>query len=176
MSLKPATLPPRFYAILLATGWLTFLFHELAHWSTGTMLGHSMLLELNQVQALDPMPPGHALLVDAAGPLVTVLQAIVGFAMLCRRSNLGFALLYNAFFMRLLATGVSAWHPNDEMRISTELGLGAWTLPVLVATGLLILVVAASRRLKLTLRDQLLAYAVTSVTVTTIVAVDQLMF
>jgi len=88
------------------------------------------------------------------------------------RSQVGFALLYMAFFMRLLAAGMSFFNPNDEARISQLLGLGTWTLPLIVVLGLFCLLMSASRNLKLKFRDQFFCYLLASVVVSLIVGAD----
>ncbi len=119
------------------------------------------------------MPAGDQGLVSAAGPLVTIAQGVVGFWLVRRRRSLpGFALLYMAFFMRLLAAALSLFKPNDEARVSQLLGLGTWTLHLAVVAGLFILLLAASRDLKLRFRDQFFCYLVASIVVTLIVGVD----
>jgi len=164
-----------FYAILFFVGIGTFFIHEFAHWLTGVALGHDMIASPNHVWPRDPMSVRYQGLVSAAGPLVTIAQGIAGFWLVNRgRSLLGFALLYMAFFMRLLATAMSLFNPNDEARVSQLLGVGTWTLPLIVVVGLFILVVAASRKLELTVRDQFFCYLVASVVVSLIVGVDML--
>ncbi len=112
-------------------------------------------------------------MVSAAGPLVTIAQGIFGFWLFKRhRAQFGFALLYMAFFMRILAAGMSFFNPNDEARISQLLGLGTWTLPLVVVIGLFGLLVSASRDLKLRFRDQFFCYLTASIVVSLIVGVD----
>lgn len=173
MPRSPAAFPTTFYLVLLLTGIASFLVHELAHWLTGLVLGYEMVATLNSVTPMGSVTPRDLALIAGAGPLLTVGQGLLGFWLVWKsRSHLGFALLYIAFFMRLVAAGVSVFNPNDEAKLSQLLGLGTWTLPVLVVGGLLALVVVASRRLQLKLRDQLLCYVVASVAVTLVVGVD----
>ncbi|KFI06349.1 hypothetical protein JN27_16465 [Massilia sp. BSC265] len=68
---------------------------------------------------------------------------------------------------------VSALHPNDEARVSMYFGLGKWTLPVLVAGGLIALAVSASKRLALGWKDQVFCYLVASLAVSAIVGLDR---
>ncbi|MDB5790937.1 MAG: hypothetical protein JWQ80_961 [Massilia sp.] len=75
--------------------------------------------------------------------------------------------------MRLAAGLVSVLHPNDEARLSLYFGLGKWTLPVLVAAGLILLALKGSKRLGLTWKDQALCYLVASLAVSAIVALDR---
>jgi len=159
--------------ILFFVGVATFFIHELAHWIAGVALGHDMIATPNHVWSRSPLSVGDQAIVSASGPLVTIAQGIVGFWLVKnRRSQFGFALLYMAFFMRLLATGMSLFNPNDEARISQLLGLGSWTLPLIVVIALFILLVCASRELRLRFYDQFFCYLVASIVVTLIVGVD----
>jgi hypothetical protein len=170
-------LSPGFYPILFLVGLGTFLFHEFAHWLAGVALGHDMIASPNHVWSKDPMPVGDQGLVAAAGPLVTIVQGIIGFWLVRRRqSHVGFALLYMAFFMRLLATAMSLFNPNDEASVSQLLGIGTWTIPLIVVSGLFILFQAASRKLKLRFPDQFFCYAVASLVVSLIVGADAMLW
>jgi hypothetical protein len=162
-----------FYLILFLVGLGTFIVHEFAHWLAGSALGHDMIASPNRVWATNPMPVADQVLVAAAGPLVTIVQGIIGFRLVRRRqSHLGFALIYMAFFMRLLATVMSFFNPNDEASVSQLLGIGTWTLPLIVVIGLSILFQAASQRLKLGFLDQFFCFSVASLVVSLIVGVD----
>jgi len=122
---------------------------------------------------MGPISDSDLCLIAAAGPLITIAQGAVGFWLVRRqRSQLGFALLYMAFFMRLLATGLTLFNPNDEARVGQFLGVGTWTLPVTVVAGLFILFLFASRELKLGFREQFFCFFVSSAVTTLIVGVD----
>lgn len=173
MSLQKSALPPKFYVTLFFVGIGTFFVHEFAHWLTGIAIGHDMVATPNHVWSRNPMSALDQSMVSSAGPVITIAQGIVGFWLVKRRrSQFGFALLYMAFFMRLLAAGMSFFNPNDEARVSQLLGFGIWTLPLIVVAGLFGLLVSASRNLKLRFRDQLFCYLVASIVVTLIVGAD----
>ena len=177
MPRSKAIFPARFHGWLFLVGIASFLVHEFAHWLTGALLGYEMVATLNSVTPVGSVNTRDLALIAGAGPLLTVGQGLLGFWLVRKsRSHLGFALLYIAFFMRLVAAGVSVFNPNDEAKLSQLLGLGTWSLPALVVGGLLALVVIASRRLQLTLRDQLLCYGVASVAVSLVVGVDMLVW
>lgn len=166
-------LTPSFYALLFGVGIGTFFIHELAHWLAGVALGHDMIASPNHVRSSSPMPVGHQIIVSAAGPLVTIAQGVIGFWLVKRRRSLaGFALIYMAFFMRLLACALSLFNPNDEARVSQLLGWGTITIPLVVVTGLFVLTFIASRVLALKFRDQFFCYLVASIVVSLIVGVD----
>ncbi|MGA7296583.1 MAG: hypothetical protein WBW92_03600 [Rhodanobacteraceae bacterium] len=171
-----ARLGKGFHLALFAIGIASFVAHEFAHWVVGESLGHTMQASLNHVWPLDPVSRSHQLLISAAGPALTLILGIAGFVLVRMRDSLtGFALLYMAFFSRLLAAAVSIFNPNDEARISVQLGLGFWTMPAIVVLVLFALTVLASARLKLSLRDQLYCYATASVAVTAVVVADRLL-
>lgn len=175
IQMKKSVLPAKFYLWLFVATILTFLIHESAHWLMGTALGYTMTFHLNGVAATTAMQPAHKALVDAAGPLVTVLQGVVAFMLVMRsRQIVAYAFLYIAAFMRLLATAISLMHLNDEARLSQYLGLGTWTLPLLVTAGLVFLVWRASRSLQLTWMDHLLCYLAASASIALVVGFDRL--
>ncbi len=171
MKLKPA-----FFLVLVLVFFVTNLLHESAHWLAGAAFGFDMQFGLNAVRYLSPTEPWQRMVTDAAGPVYTILQGVLAWVLVRRgASTTAFAFLYAAMFSRLTAGLVSVLHPNDEARVSLYFGLGKWTLPVLVAAGLLALVVAASRRLGLTWKDQLLCYLVASLAMSAIVGLDRFM-
>lgn len=167
----------RLAATMFLVGAATFIVHEFFHWLVGTLLGYPMRITPNQVGPLAAMAPAHHAAMTAAGPIATYVQAAVGYWLVVKRaSRVGFAMVYMAFFMRLVAMGVSVFNPNDEARISQALGLGLWTLPALVVGLLFALVYSSSRRLRVTVREQLVCYVVASVVVTAFVGADVLWF
>jgi len=167
----------RFYFWLFIAGFCTFILHEAAHWAMGSILGYDMEARLNAVRATTAVLPFHQALIDAAGPLATILQAVVAFAIAMRyRSNTAFVFIYMAAFMRLLASGVSIFNLNDEARLSVYFRLGIWTLPALVSSALLILTWRASRHLTLTWKEHLLCYLTASVSISLVVGIDRFVF
>lgn len=163
-----------FFLWLVLVFLITNLLHEAGHWLMGAALGMDLKFGLNGVRYLSATAPWQRALADAAGPLVTIVQAIVAYMVVRRSASLkAFAFLYAAAFMRMVAGLVSVMHPNDEARLSMYFGLGKWTLPVLVAVALIALAIQGSRRLKMTWKDHLLCYLVASLAVSAIVALDR---
>lgn len=164
-----------FYLWFVLAFFITNLLHEGGHWLMGAALGMEMQFGLNAVRYLSPTEPWQRALADVSGPLVTIAQAIIAYVVVQKSASLkAFAFLYVAAFMRLVAGLVSVAHPNDEARLSMYLGLGKWTLPVLVAAGLIALALHGSKRFKLTWKDHVLCYLVASLAVSAIVGLDRL--
>lgn len=137
-----------FYLLVFVAGFLTFAMHEGGHWLAAVLLGHEAYFSLNRAGARDAVEAGHMVLITAAGPAVTVLQGLAAFALVqARRSAAAWAFLFWAAFMRLMATVISLWHPNDEARLSEHFGLGTWTLPIIVTLVLLVLLAIGGRRI-----------------------------
>jgi hypothetical protein len=163
-----------FYPWLIAAFLISYLIHETAHWLMGAALGMDVQFRLNAVRYLSPTAPWQRALADAAGPLVTIAQALIAYLMVQRGASVrAFAFLYVAAFMRFAAGVVSVAYPNDEARLSLAAGLGKWTLPVVVAAGLVVLAYKGSRRLGLTWKDQVLCYLVASLAISAIVGLDR---
>lgn len=165
-----------YYAVLAVAVVGGFVAHEAAHWTAGEALGHEMTMSLNRAGPADEaaLPRCDALTIDAAGPLFTTGTALIAAAFVFTRNVvLAYPFIFAAFLMRLTATAVSVMHPNDEMRLSTAFGLGAWTLPLIVTLGLLALTILASRRLDIGWRTNVLSYVVGNALITAIVFGDQ---
>lgn len=127
----------------------TWLIHEFAHWAAGTLLGYPMRMSLNSAGLVEGTYASnwHRLVVTAAGPVVTLLQAGIVFALLRKGSSAAlYPFLFVPLYMRLMAGGMNLLSPNDEGKLSQALGLGIYTLPILVSLALLVLVIQASRR------------------------------
>ncbi|WP_339698481.1 hypothetical protein [uncultured Marixanthomonas sp.] len=142
----------------LAAVLFTWLLHEFAHWGTAEALGYTAFMSLNGTSFADykNITPWQHTIISAAGPIITLLQAVVVFLFLkYNRWNLYlYPLLFTAFYMRLLAGGMNFINPNDEGRISQFLGLGTYTIPVLVSTFLLYLLYYITKQYSLSWRFQ----------------------
>ena len=175
--MPPAVRPgltSRFYAVLIAAGLVTYLIHEGAHWIVGRWVGLEVDFSLNAVTPTSPATATQHLLMSAAGPLITIVQALIAFVIVRRcASGSAFAFLLWAAFMRVVASGISTVLPNDEARVGVALGLGYWTLPLLVSLALGALAWTASRTFDVRRRDYGLVYLVLSVVTAAIVFGDR---
>ena len=159
-----------FYLLVFVAGFVTFALHEGGHWLAAVALGHEGYFGLNSAGARDAVSGTHAMSITAAGPAVTVAQGLIAlWLVLARRSGVAWVFLFWAAFMRLMATVISLWNPNDEARISQFHGLGDWTLPVVVTAGLLVLLAIGSRRLGFGWKTLALSWAVASAATTVVV-------
>lgn len=121
--------------VTMVAVFLTWLFHEFAHWCVGEILGNEMVMTLNTCYPKSGryLADWHSMAISAAGPLVTILQALI-FYFLLKKSNSSvlFSFLLTALYMRALAGIMNFINLNDEGRISDALGLSSFTLPFIV--------------------------------------------
>ncbi len=159
-----------FYLLVFVAGFVTFTLHEGGHWAVAELLGHDGFFSLNRAGAREAPGADHMALITAAGPAVTILQGLIAFALVqARRSALAWIFLFWAAFMRLMATVISLWNPNDEARLSEHFGLGGWTLPIVVTVALLALFAVGSRRVRVRWTTLGLTWLVASAAISAIV-------
>lgn len=159
---------PLFILVTIAT----YIVHEGAHGLTGEALGYDLWVNINSAGLMSGtyQQAWHGPLVSAAGPMITLIQGIIAFVCVRRyKSMFAFVVLFVALMMRFVAMLMSFSNPNDEARISEWLGLGTWTLHLVVVGILLALTIIAGRYLKLRWRDHGLAYVATSLGITLVV-------
>ncbi|MEJ7625644.1 MAG: hypothetical protein WKF35_02185 [Ferruginibacter sp.] len=114
----------------------SFFFHELAHWAMGEALGYKMGMTLNTAFALNGVnTEREATLIDAAGPIFTILQAFVFYLVLLNKKDiLYYPFLFTPLYQRVLAGVMNIFNLNDEGHISRYLGIGTFTLSILVCS------------------------------------------
>ena len=166
------------YALMfIPAALVTWLLHEFAHWQMGEALGYDMWMSLNGGGLAGESSYDSALdrsLVDAAGPFLTYILAIIALVLIRRtHSLLLYPFLFLQFYMRATAMAISiVSQPNDEARISLELGLPLWLLPGVAVTLLLALTVIGSRTVGAGWTGNIIAYVMASLLSAAIVFLD----
>ena len=113
---------------------LHFIVHDFAHAVTAKLLGYDIIVGLNIVTLDNQIyqTRADAMLVSISGPIITIMIGLyAAFISNKKQSLIAFWVVLTATCMRLLAQLVSFSNPNDEMRVSIDLGLGSWTLPAI---------------------------------------------
>ena len=127
---------------------LSWTLHELAHWITGEYLGYRMVITLNSGYPLSGQYSKdlHYQIISAAGPIFTLCEALLIFILMKQRKRiLLYPFLFTCFYMRLFASIISFSHLNDEARISTAIGIGKFTLPIIMTSILFALMYKISK-------------------------------
>lgn len=153
---------------------VTWIMHEFAHWAASEFLGYDTIMTLNATYPTkgQGVSEWHYMLISAAGPLMTIFQAIAVFVFLKSTwSKHLYLFLFTAFYMRFLAGIMNIIKPNDEGRISTYLEIGLYTLPALVSAVLFYLLYHISKKYHLgssfQLKTLLIIIVLTSVLILT---------
>ncbi len=143
----------KYILIITVAVLFTWLLHEFAHWVVYRILGFEALMTLNKVSNLSPtkLTVEQSIITSAAGPLITVVQAVIAFSFLQlnRWSSYVYPFLFVAFYMRLVAGLMNFKMLNDEGRISEFLEIGTFTIPVLVSSLLFFMVYYISKKHRL---------------------------
>jgi hypothetical protein len=165
----------KYVSVLAIAVFVSWVLHELAHWAVGEYLGYEMGMALNSSFPLSMQysHDSHYQIISAAGPIFTLLQALIIFAlMLNKKVVLFYPFLFVCFYMRLFAFVISIRHANDEARISSALNIGKYTLPLLVTTFLFLLVYKISKLYKFNFKFNLANLGLTIFFSSIIILVD----
>ena len=139
----------RYVAVFAIAVFLTWTLHELAHWTVGEYLGYKMVITLNSGYPVSGQYSKdlHYQIISAAGPTFTLLEALLVFILMIQGKRfLLYPFIFTCFYQRLFATIISFRHPNDEARISTAIGIGKFTLPIIMTSILFALVYKVSKK------------------------------
>ncbi|CAL2090610.1 hypothetical protein [Tenacibaculum sp. 190524A05c] len=143
----------KYFGVLVIATFLTFFFHEMSHWIAYELLGYDAGFTLNGVSVKDSsiqLPKLHRMITSAAGPLFTIIQAIIVYLILKKNKNIFlYPFLFLPFIMRLGAAWANRFQPNDEGRISLDLGLNLYFVSSIVVLLLFFLVAKISKKNKI---------------------------
>ena len=148
----------KYIVISLLAVFLTFFLHELSHWIAGELLGYKMTMTLNGVTLAEGqyLKTWHETFVSAAGPVFTIIQATAIYIIMQQNKNtLFYPFLFSPLYMRVLAGVMNFINLNDEGRISKTLGLGTFTLSIIICLLLLFFVFKISKQNQYSLKFQI---------------------
>lgn len=151
--------------ILLAAVFVTTLLHELAHWAMGEALGYNMTATLNSTDIVlgNFTKEWHKNSTTAAGPLFTILQAVVCYFIVNKKfCKEWYAFLFFPFVMRFWAGLANLLGPNDEGRLGLTFGIGLLSIPFVVCSFLLFLVYKTSKTHHLSFKFNSLSFLFSS--------------
>jgi hypothetical protein len=143
----------KYIGVMIVATFLTFFFHEMSHWVSYELLGYDAGFTLNGASIKDPsieLSKTQRIITSGSGPVFTIIQGIVFYFILIKYKNIMlYPFLFLPFIMRLGATWANRFQPNDEGRISLDLGLNLYTISTIVVIFLLFLVFKVSKKNKI---------------------------
>ena len=146
----------RLYLLLTPIAYISYLFHESGHWIVGEILGNDMVYSLNYVYPRDGhyINESHNLYASIGGPAFTILLAAASLLILEKYSTIyAYPVLFFQFVLRFFSLGFGGFSQQDEARISSIIGLGTYTVGIIVLVILLLIVIRASYKLKIDLKQ-----------------------
>ena len=166
------------YAITgIAAVIFTWVIHEFTHWLTSELLGYETIMYLNGTSVTEGENPTqlHQAIISISGPIVTMLQALGVFIFLIKKNwnKHLYPFLFTAFYMRVLAGLMNFINVNDEGRVSQYLGIGTFTLSIVISALLFIMVYKTSKKYSLNWKFQLGTYLIIMVASSILILTDQ---
>ncbi|HSD63464.1 MAG TPA: hypothetical protein VLB50_06680 [Ignavibacteriaceae bacterium] len=146
----------RLYLLFIPVAYFSYLFHEFGHWVVGEFLGNDMIYSLNYVWPKEGhyLNESHDLYVSIGGPAFTILLAVISLLVLEKYSTIYvYPVLFFQFVLRLFSLVFGGFLRQDEARISLIMGIGTYTIGIIVLLILLLIVLRASYKLKIDLRQ-----------------------
>lgn len=146
----------RLYLLFFPIAYFSYLFHEFGHWIVGEMLGNEMILSLNFAwpKAGYYLNESHNLYVSLGGPAFTILLALASLLILEKHLTIyTYPVLFFQFVLRFFSLVFGGFSQQDEARISTLMGIGKYTVAIIVLLILLLIVLRASYKLKIDLKQ-----------------------
>jgi hypothetical protein len=164
------------YILLLFTAvFASTIFHEYAHWSIGEVLGNKMIATLNGTNPVagDYINEWNRNYITLAGPLFTVLQAILFYFLIKKYRKIElYPFLLFPFVMRFFAGLANFLEANDEGRLGLSLGIGLFTISILVCSFLFSLVYKTSKEMKIGLKLNVISFFLCSLFLLFLVFID----
>lgn len=163
----------KYIGVMIVATFATFFFHEMSHWIAYELLGYNAGFTLNGASLKDSsikLTKAHRIITSAAGPIFTICQAIVFYFILKKHKNIMlYPFLFLPFVMRLGAGWANIFQPNDEGRISLDLGLNLYVISIIVVVFLFFLVFKISKKNTISLIQNIITFIASVVLVFSLV-------
>ena len=142
----------------------TWIIHEFTHWYTSELFGYETIMRINGTSSVEGENPTELqkVIISISAPIVTILQALLVFIILKTRSwnKYLYPFIFTAFYMRFLAGLMNFINVNDEGRVSQYLGIGTFTLSIIVSGLLFYMIYKISKKYSLNWKFQLGTYLI----------------
>lgn len=145
----------KFMLLFIPVAFVTYLFHEFGHWIGGEAFGNKMAFSLNNVtpQSGSFIESNHALYSSIGGPAFTILLALIFLLIIAKYKTIyAYAFVFFQLFCRFFSLVFGGFELQDEAGISRLLGLGKYTIAIVVLLILFLIVLRASRLLRINLQ------------------------
>ena len=145
----------KFMLLFIPVAFTTYLFHEFGHWIIGEVLGNKMAFSLNIVspQSGYYIDASHDRFVSCGGPAFTILLSLFFLLIIEKYKTIyAYPFVFFQMFCRFFALVFGGFGQQDEARISAILGLGKYTVAIIVLLILFLILLRASYLLRINLK------------------------
>lgn len=167
----------RYILVVIFSVLFTWFLHEFTHWLTGECLGYDAIMRLNgtSVSSSQNASELHQALISISAPIITLTQGVVFFLILKYKgwNSVYYPFLFTAFYMRSLAGLMNVINVNDEGRVGQFLGVGTYTLSIIVSAMLMFLIYKTSKKYHLSWKFQLTTVLTVMISSSVLILVDQ---
>ena len=145
----------KFFLLFIPVAFATYLFHEFGHWIVGEALGNNMTYSLNNVspQSGQYISASHEVLVSSGGPVFTILLSLLFLLIIEKYKTIyAYPVVFFQMFCRFFSLVFGGFALQDEARIAAILGIGTYTIAIIVLLILFLIVLRASYLLRINLQ------------------------
>jgi hypothetical protein len=167
----------KLYLLFIPVAFLSNLFHEFGHWTIGEILGNDMTFTLNLAwpRSGHYIEAGNYVWVLMGGPSFSILQSFIALLIVLKyRTVYAYPFLFFPMFMRFFALAVGGFSKQDEAGISAVLGLGTYTVAIIVVLVLLALVWVGSKKLQINLKTNSYYFTMSTLSILLVIWTDKL--
>lgn len=145
----------KFMLLFIPVAYASYLFHEFGHWIIGEAFGNNMVYSLNNVtpQSGHFIDASHKLYSSIGGPAFTILLSLFFLLIIEKYKTMyAYPFVFFQMFCRFFSLVFGGFGQQDEAGISAILGLGKYTVAIIVLLILFLIVLRASYLLKINLK------------------------
>lgn len=167
----------KFMLLFIPVAFASYLFHEFGHWFVGEIFGNNMGYSLNNVWPLSGhyINASHEVYVSSGGPAFTMLLSLIFLLMIEKFKNMyAYAFVFFQWFIRFFALVFGGFGQQDEARISAILGLGTYTIAIIVVSILFLMVLRASHVLRINLQKNSYVFTMSTICILLVIGTYKL--
>jgi hypothetical protein len=145
----------KFMLLFIPIAYVSYLFHEFGHWIIGEVLGNKMVYSLNYVwpRSGHYLDASHDVYVSSGGPAFTIFLSLFFLLIIEKYKTMyAYPFVFFQMFLRFFALVFGGFGQQDEARIAAILGLGTYTVAIIVLLILFLIALRASYLLKINLK------------------------
>ena len=168
----------KFMLLFIPVAYATYLFHEFGHWIVGEALGNNMAYSQNNVwpQSGQYISASHEVYVSSGGPAFTILLSLLFLLIIEKYKTIyAYPVVFFQMFCRFFSLVFGGFAQQDEARISAILGIGTYTIAIIVLLILFLIVLRASHLLRINLQRNSYIFTMSTLCILLVIGTDKLL-